>query len=331
MATTIITKHSATAKDPAPSQLERGELAIDLERKNIYTKDASDEVVQLGGRPVKIGATAPPTPQEGDLWMEVPTAVDQPAMMWVYDGDKWLEHPSGVDGAPGADGNIADATEQGVIATWDNTSGQWTPESGVTFNSGTTTFETTSGNSTLFLARGDTGVRAYLQSGNAGYVGTQTDNAFSVTAHAKAVLTVRPDLSAEFAGDGYFSGNIQIGNNKTIGNLNTCIEFKDAENNILPVIASGASRDAAISIGKTGMRFKDAHFSGNVYATNVFRDGNVLTSAKDLIETLHTLREATKDESTLEGLRDAIGNAVGGLIEKFEAMQSTATQEIADE
>jgi hypothetical protein len=51
----------------------------------------------------------------------------------------------------------------------------------------------------------------------------------------------------------------------------------------------------------------------------------------DLIETLSTLRNATKDETTIEGLRDAIGNAVGGLIEKFEAMQSTATQEISDE
>ena len=72
----------------------------------------------------------------------------------------------------------------------------------------------------------------------------------------------------------------------------------------------------------------NATFNGNVYATNVFRNGSVLTSAKDLIETLHTLRNATKDETTLEGLRDAIGNAVGQLIEKFETMQSAATQEI---
>ena len=150
MATTIITKHSETAKDPQPSQLERGELAVDLARKNIYTKDASDEVVQLGGRPVKIGSTAPPTPQEGDLWMEVPTAVDEPAMMWVYDGDKWLEHPSGVDGAPGldgadgADGNIADGatdgSQDGVIATWDSTAnggaGQWTPTDAVIVDGG---------------------------------------------------------------------------------------------------------------------------------------------------------------------------------------------------
>ena len=63
---------------------------------------------------------------------------------------------------------------------------------------------------------------------------------------------------------------------------------------------------------------------GNIYK----QGGTPVSTAADLIEVLHTLREATKDESTLEGLRDSIGNAVGGLIEKFEAMQSPATQEI---
>lgn len=42
-------------------------------------------------------------------------------------------------------------------------------------------------------------------------------------------------------------------------------------------------------------------------------------SPEQLIETLSTLRDATQDETTVEGLRDAIGNAIGGLIEKFEA------------
>ena len=69
----------------------------------------------------------------------------------------------------------------------------------------------------------------------------------------------------------------------------------------------------------------DAYFQGTV------SDGSgPLVSTASLIETLSTLRNATKDETTLEGLRDAIGNAVGGLIEKFEAMQSVATQEIAE-
>jgi len=46
-------------------------------------------------------------------------------------------------------------------------------------------------------------------------------------------------------------------------------------------------------------------------------------STRGLITTLTTLRNATKDETTLEGLRDAIGNAIGGLIEEFENQIST--------
>ena len=46
--------------------------------------------------------------------------------------------------------------------------------------------------------------------------------------------------------------------------------------------------------------------------------GSPLTRTRDLITTLATLRNATQDETTLEGLRDSIGNAIGGLIEKFE-------------
>lgn len=54
-------------------------------------------------------------------------------------------------------------------------------------------------------------------------------------------------------------------------------------------------------------------------------DGNSIigstpsVSPTQLIETLSTLRDATRDETTVEGLRDSIGNAIGGLIEKFEA------------
>ena len=48
-------------------------------------------------------------------------------------------------------------------------------------------------------------------------------------------------------------------------------------------------------------------------------NGDPIIGARSLINTLSTLREATKDETTLEGLRDSIGNAIGGLIETFEA------------
>jgi hypothetical protein len=48
-----------------------------------------------------------------------------------------------------------------------------------------------------------------------------------------------------------------------------------------------------------------------------------IIGTRSLINTLSTLRNATKDETTLEGLRDSIGNAIGGLIEKYEAEIAT--------
>jgi hypothetical protein len=69
--------------------------------------------------------------------------------------------------------------------------------------------------------------------------------------------------------------------------------------------------------------------TGTVNGTRVVQDGSPVIDAKGLISTLATLRNATKDETTLEGLRDSIGNAIGGLIEKFEA--EIATMPAGDE
>lgn len=64
-------------------------------------------------------------------------------------------------------------------------------------------------------------------------------------------------------------------------------------------------------------------FKGTVTSTNtrsdlIIQDGSPVIDAKGLISTLSTLRNATKDETTLEGMRDALSDAIGGLIEKFE-------------
>ena len=99
-----------------------------------------------------------------------------------------------------------------------------------------------------------------------------------------------------------------------------------------PVSSLNSSTSLTLSTPTTSLNFDNAvdqaTFSGTVDAAGFTKGGVPLIATADLIETLATLRNATKDETTLEGLRDAIGNAVGGLIEKFEAMQSTATQEI---
>ena len=109
------------------------------------------------------------------------------------------------------------------------------------------------------------------------------------------------------------------------------IRFNTLAENILPINNTGSLTTDVTDIGGSANKFKNGYFSGSVTSTRMIADGHLVMSTRDLIETLSTLRNATKDETTLEGLRDAIGNAVGGLVEKFEAMQSTATQEISDE
>jgi hypothetical protein len=68
---------------------------------------------------------------------------------------------------------------------------------------------------------------------------------------------------------------------------------------------------------------------GTVNGLNGFRqNGAPVIDAKGLISALSTLRNATKDETTLDGLRDALSDAIGGLIEKLE--HEIGTQEIPE-
>jgi hypothetical protein len=81
---------------------------------------------------------------------------------------------------------------------------------------------------------------------------------------------------------------------------------------------------------------------GTVAAPNItsygqiIQDGSPVIDAKGLISTLSTLRNATKDETTLEGMRDALADAIGGLIEGLEHQIATmpapevGTQEISE-
>ena len=62
---------------------------------------------------------------------------------------------------------------------------------------------------------------------------------------------------------------------------------------------------------------------------SLYVNGTPKIGTSELIETLSTLRTATQDETV--DVRQALASACDKLIEKFEAMQSTATQEINDE
>ena len=58
-----------------------------------------------------------------------------------------------------------------------------------------------------------------------------------------------------------------------------------------------------------------------VHAKKMFyKDGSPMIAAEELVDVFTTLRRAIDDEDTAEGVKQALSNALGGLIEKFEAM-----------
>lgn len=61
------------------------------------------------------------------------------------------------------------------------------------------------------------------------------------------------------------------------------------------------------------------------------RGNQLFVKPSDVAEAFTTLQKALSDEDTLEGVKSALTNSLGGLIEKFEAMQSAVTQEASDE
>jgi hypothetical protein len=83
MASTIILKKSATAgAAPLTTDLEQGEVALNLVDRKLYTKNNSNVIVQVGNP--YVSATAPTAPSEGDLWYD--TAADA---LKAFDGTAW--------------------------------------------------------------------------------------------------------------------------------------------------------------------------------------------------------------------------------------------------
>jgi len=135
--------------------------------------------------------------------------------------------------------------------------------------------------------------------------------------------TIRGNLISQ--GDATFSGAVdarEINRNGYSG-----IHF--TTNYLLPMDSTGAFSTGKVDLGNTSYKFKNGYFSGTVTSTRMTQDGAPVIDAKGLITTLSTLRNATKDETTVKGLRDAISDAIGGLIEKFE--NEIATMPAGDE
>jgi hypothetical protein len=119
------------------------------------------------------------------------------------------------------------------------------------------------------------------------------------------------------------AGEVNQGANGIIINSSGVPQNTDNANHIY--IVSGADKSLYYN-GSNAWYFS----GGPVNGLNGFRqNGAPVIDAKGLIKTLSTLRNATKDETTLEGMRDALADAIGGLIQNLE--HEIATQEIPDE
>ena len=69
MATKILLKKSTTAgSSPLTSDLDQGELAVNLVDMKIYTKDSGNNITRLDG--AYVDSVAPSNPVEGDLWYD---------------------------------------------------------------------------------------------------------------------------------------------------------------------------------------------------------------------------------------------------------------------
>jgi hypothetical protein len=98
-------------------------------------------------------------------------------------------------------------------------------------------------------------------------------------------------------------------------------------NTILPCRSSdGDTTDGIVSLGNNIKRFKNLFLTGSVLPGGYLyqNGGEAVLSVDVLLDAFKELRTATADESSVETLRDAMSNCLGGLIERLEGIKHDA-------
>ena len=364
MATTIVTKNGSGV--PLDTDLVQGELAIDLVNKRIYSKDPSDEIIQLGSDidipdgvneddmllwsdaddkwttseyvPSTEFSTSPPAnPKTGMLWQD--TTPDEQAL-YCWDGTAWVEIV-GANGIDGGSGQDAKQIWSEVTSDGDIYYNKGNALVGIdTFNNGNFSSKASGINAfgeapmvNLIESGGNTSF--YIgKSDSAGVIGTQdsqpikfyTSDSHHMTIDADGnvgIGTADPSYKTEISTD----GDTYVGITSGDASLSGILFGKESNKSRSRIVHDNDDRSLQLwSNSAERMRIKAS--GDTVFSGSVSDNQGPLMSKRGLITTLATLRKATQDETTLEGLRDSIGNAIGGLIEKFE--QEIATMPAED-
>ena len=357
MATTIVTKNGSGV--PLDTDLVQGELAIDLVNKRIYSKDPSDEIIQLGSDidipdgvneddmllwsdaddkwttseyvPSTEFSTSPPAnPKTGMLWQD--TTPDEQAL-YCWDGTAWVEivGANGIDGGSGQDAKQiwSEVTSDGDIYYNDGNVGIGvdkptrvleTDGSQVSFSRGGKKLQlnpNSNNGNTLAIIKADVDM-------GLGLVVSDVYEAMRIAADGNVGIgTADPSYKTEISTD----GDTYVGITSGDASLSGILFGKESNKSRSRIVHDNDDRSLQLwSNSAERMRIKAS--GDTVFSGSVSDNQGPLMSKRGLITTLATLRKATQDETTLEGLRDSIGNAIGGLIEKFE--QEIATMPAED-
>ena len=262
--------------------------------------------------------------------MEVP--VDGEATMWIYDGGKWLQQPGGKDGADGVDGLWTDNGDTTISYNDGNVGIGTNSPSGINGNADRRALH-------IHNPSGNVAGLKVTNAGNTTLRGveiTSSDDDGFVTLREAGSLRFWTDNQERMVIED--EGMVRIAGGQIRAGL-----YNTTEPGIGFRLANGEERFRIMMdpnnfgmyvwdrvLAETRMQLDNA---GNLYARgNIYKNGlTPVIATSDMIKAFSKLRDAVKDEDTVESLKESITNCIGGLIEEWESMQSPATQEISDE
>lgn len=241
-------------------------------------------------------------------------------------------------------GSIQDGDTEGQITTWDGT--EWTPEGAVVVDSSgnvgigtvpasawsSSNYKALEINNVTIASSASTSAFShnvyndgyswrYIEDGFASqYYQSAGKHVWLYKASGKAgdSLVLDEAMRIDSSGDATFNGTVIAGDiegirfyRKATGGLTI------GSGALIPINQDGVAENDLISLGSLTYKWKQVH-SVTTRSSSFIQDGSPVIDAKGLITTLSTLRKATMDETTLEGMRDALADAIGGLIENLE-------------